>query len=189
MESTSKTGGGPPPRAMPKPVSRSPAVAPLFVPKACPPLVGKLFHGGARVQKEWLKKVNRPHDRSDYLQKSDLRPKAASFSSDRPEAGHPRPMAAVLKSEHLLAQWNARWSSKLRSAKDFRPEMNTAMICGRPVVILVCSHDGAPPLEWDAYLNMAFHPIRPVVLLGPTARSPDAPGMVPKFSVISWWKV
>ena len=189
MESCSKTGGGPPVRPVPKPISRSPAAAPLFRPTQSLPQVGAVFHGGPRIQQPWLKKVNNAHDRISFLHKSNAKPKSGSSPYDRPTAGLPPPIAEVLQSESLLALWAARWTPGVVTAKDLRGEMNTGMICGRPVQVLCCSHNHAPPLEWDAYLNLAFFPLRPVVLCGPSAGTAEAPRMQHKFSVIQWWKV
>ena len=41
----------------------------------------------------------------------------------------------------------------------------------------------------NSYFNMLLHPLRPLVLFGPHAKSSEAPKMNPKISVIQWWKV
>ena len=95
----------------------------------------------------------------------------------------------VLQSQSLMAQWNARWDDKHVNSKDWRPEKNTIMVAGRPVGVLIVSHQGASPIEWDSYHNLVFYPLRPVILFGPTGMSVQAPKMQHKFIVIEWWKV
>ena len=81
------------------------------------------------------------------------------------------------------------WGDRRVKSQDWRPERNVIVIAGRPVCVLMVSHQGAKALEWDSYHNLIFGPLRPVVLLGPTGHSAQAPKMQPKFSVIEWWKV
>ena len=189
LTTTSKTGGGPPMQAVPKPIAVQPAFRPSRKPSMAPPRTGTLWHGGPRVQVDWLKLHNNAFDRISFNRRTDARPKVPPKNTERPMPGVPPPRSSVLKSLKLCAQWNARWDPKIFGAKDFKPEMNTGMICGRPVQVLVVSHAHAPPLEWDPYHVFAFWPLRPVVLCGPSAGSPEAPKMVHKFSVIQWWKV
>jgi hypothetical protein len=189
MANTSKTGGGPPMQAVPKPIAMQPAFRPASKPSKAPPRSGNLWHGGPRVQVDWLKKHNVAFDRISFNRITDARPKVPSTNRERPMPGVPPPVAGVLKSVKLCAQWNARWDPKLFGAKDMKPEMNTGMICGRPVQVIVVSHPHAPALEWDPYHVFAFWPLRPVVLSGPSAGYAEAPKMVHKFSVIQWWKV
>ena len=54
---------------------------------------------------------------------------------------------------------------------------------------LVISHNSAPAWDWNPYMSYALRPLNPVVLLGVTGRSIDAPKMQYKYSVMEWWKV
>ena len=186
---TSKHGAGLPMYSVPKAISSQPPLRPVFRPKALPEQVGLVWHGGPRPQATWVMDHTNAFDRMAFLANTDARPKTAPSQIGRPKVGVPPPIPAVLRSQNLLAQWNSRWDVDVVSAKDLRPEMNTGMVCGRPVQVIICSHPHAPPLEWDPYQTFAFWPLRPVVLCGPSSGKPEAATMVHKFSVIQWWKV
>jgi hypothetical protein len=156
---------------------------------AAPKKIPGLWPGGVRTQKDWLKAVRKPHDKIKFKRQTGLAPKAAVDSSQRPVFGLPPPIADVLESEDLMSLWNARWEPERVRAADWRPERDAIYIAGRPVRVLIVSHHGAGPLEWDSYPNMIFYPLRPLVLYGPHAKSTEASKMNPKFSVIQWWKV
>jgi len=50
------------------------------------------------------------------------------------------------------------------------------------------SHNDAPPEHWNPYLRYALRPLAPVVLLGVTGRSTEAPLLRRQLSVMQWWK-
>ena len=170
-------------------ISSFPSLSPVS--KAPPPRpAGELWYGGPKVQKPWLKQVQK----SFQLCRSKGNPKKGETKSKATSVAFkagvpPPPMPDVIMSLKLMAQWNARWDDLHVSSKDWRPERNVIVIAGRPVCVLMVSHQGAKALEWDSYHNLIFGPLRPVVLLGPTGHSAQAPKMQPKFSVIEWWKV
>ena len=142
------------------------------------------------MQKPWLKQVQKAHQ----LCRSKGNPKRGETKSKATSVAFkagvpPPPMLAVIMSLQLMAQWNTRWGDMHVKSQDWRPERNVIVIAGRPVCVLMVSHQGAKALEWDSYHNLIFGPLRPVVLLGPTGHSAQAPKMQPKFSVIEWWKV
>ena len=168
-------------------ISSFPALSPVA--KAPPaPAAGQLWHGGPKVQKPWLKQVQK----SFTLCRDAHKPKTTSKSRGSAvafQAHVPPPMPEVLMSLSLMAQWNARWTDDHVNSKDWRPEKNLINVAGRPVGIIVCSHLDAGPIEWDSYQTLLFKPCRVVVLLGPTGKSVQAPTMANKFTVIEWWKV
>ena len=53
---------------------------------------------------------------------------------------------------------------------------------------IIVSHNDAPPDQWNPYLRYALRPLAPVVLLGVTGRSTEAPQLRRQFSVMQWWK-
>ena len=164
--------------------ARSPMVkAPPGVPAR------QLWHGGPPVQKPWLKKVQKAHMLCRGAIKAGLMAKAPGYKHGFQAGIPPPPMAAVLHSLSLMAQWNARWQDKHVTSKDWRSERNTVMVAGRPVGIIIVSHQAASPIEWDSYHNLIWHPLRPVILFGPTGLSVQDPKMQCKFTVIQWWKV
>ena len=57
------------------------------------------------------------------------------------------------------------------------------------VEALVISHNSAPPWDWNPYMRYALRPLNPVVLLGVTGKSTEAPKLQNKHSVMEWWKV
>ena len=97
-------------------------------------------------------------------------------------------MPEILMSLDLLSQWYARCDEKNVRNINWRSDRKLITIQGRPVGVLVVTHQAAAPIEWDTYFNMIFYPLRPVILFGPTGRSVQAPGMDHKFTVIEWWK-
>ena len=97
-------------------------------------------------------------------------------------------MPEILMSLNLLSQWYARWDERNVRNQNWRSDRNLITAQGRPVGVLVVTHQAAAPIEWDTYFNMIFYPLRPVILFGPTGRSVQAPGMDHKFTVIEWWK-
>ena len=50
------------------------------------------------------------------------------------------------------------------------------------------SHNSAPRWDWNPYMQWALRPLNPVVLLGVTGKSTEAPNLSAKFSVMQWWK-
>ena len=183
------------PKAKPTVAMKRPATAITSFPALSPvarappvPASGQLWHGGPKVQKPWLKKVQKAHElcRSAHTPHMMSKTRGTAESLD---ANIPPPMPSVLSSLSLTAQWNARWQDKHVNSKDWRPERNTIVIAGRPVGVIIVSHQGSSPIEWDSYHNLLFKPLRPVVLLGPTGRSMQAPKLEHKFTVIEWWKV
>ena len=53
---------------------------------------------------------------------------------------------------------------------------------------LVIAHNSAPPDQWNPYMRWALRPLNPVVLLGVTGKSTEAPTMRRQYSVMQWWK-
>ena len=44
-----------------------------------------------------------------------------------------------------------------------------------PLQSIIVSHNAAPHWEWNPYMAYALRPLRPVVLLGVTGKSAEAP--------------
>ena len=53
---------------------------------------------------------------------------------------------------------------------------------------LVIAHNRAPPDQWNPYMRWALRPLNPVVLLGVTGKSTEAPTLRRQYSVMQWWK-
>lgn len=164
-----------------------PALSPVA--KASPAKApGGMWHGGPQVQKPWLKQVQKAHQLCRSSHNPGMESKAAGSSQQFKSCVPPPPMPEVLGSMSLMAQWHARWGDRYVNSKEWRSERNLVCIAGRPVGVLVVSHQRASPMEWDSYHNFTFEPLRPCVLFGPTGMSVQAPKMSPKFTVIEWWK-
>ena len=58
-----------------------------------------------------------------------------------------------------------------------------------PLQSIIVSHNQAPHWDWNPYMAYALRPLRPVVLLGVTGKSTEAPKLQNKYSVCQWWKV
>ena len=164
-----------------------PALSPVA--KASPAhAVGGMWHGGHKVQKPWLKKVQQSFQLCRSSHHPGMESKASGSSQQFKACVPPPPMPGVLGSMNLMAQWHARWADKHINSKEWRSERNLVNIAGRPVGALVVSHLGASPMEWDSYHNFTFEPLRPCILFGPSGMSVQAPKMAHKFTVIEWWK-
>ena len=164
-----------------------PALSPVT--KAPPAVaVGGMWHGGHKVQKPWLKNVQKSIMLCRESHNPGMESKASGSSQQFKACVPPPPMAEVILSMSLMAQWNARWSDRHVTSKEWRSERNLINIAGRPVGVLVVSHEGASPMEWDSYMNLIFKPLRPCILFGPSGMSAQAPNMQCKFTVLQWWK-
>ena len=164
-----------------------PALSPVA--KASPAhTVGGMWHGGHKVQKPWLKNVQKSFQLCRKSHPVGMESKACGSTQQFRAGTPPPPMPGILASMDLMSQWHARWADKHVGSKEWRSERNLVSIAGRPVGVLVVSHLGALPMEWDSYHNSTFEPLRPCVLFGPTGMSVQAPKMAHKFTVIEWWK-
>ena len=163
-----------------------PALSPVA--KASPAhAVGGMWHGGHKVQKTWLKNVQKSFQLCRKSHPVGMESKACGSTQQFRAGCPPPPMPGILASMDLMSQWHARWADKHVGSKEWRSERNLITICGRPVGVLVVSHLGALPMEWDSYHNSSFAPLRPCILFGPTGMSVQAPKMAHKFTVIRWW--
>ena len=188
--------GGPQGKAKPKPsVAKRPAMTiakfPARSPTAkAPPAAssGRMWHGGFKVQTRWLKKVQKTFTLCEGTQRGGLMSKARGNTQQLRAGVPPPPMPSVINSLSLTGQWNARFSQQHVRSQEWRSEKNVIFVAGRPVGVIICSHLGAGPVEWDGYHNTTFSPLRPVILCGPSGRTVQAPDMDCKFTVIEWWK-
>ena len=104
-----------------------------------------------------------------------------------PQPGIPLPDPQALGSnEHMDA---AAYRMEKMLYANFDPQRHVVMIEGRPTCCIIVSHNRPPPHECDPYMLTALRPLRPLILLGVSARTSMAPKMQRKFSVTHWWKV
>ena len=139
------------------------------------------------TQPYWLQRIAGVHDR---LKSHSIHRLVGQSSASVcvPTAGIPPPPPETLHSAQHQVAWASRWMPKDVGAMDFVPGRRSAMIHGRPVQVLMVTHQDAPPHEWDSYFNACFRPLRPLLLYGPTA-SIFTPNSPPHYAVLNWWKV
>ena len=103
-----------------------------------------------------------------------------------PGAPPPHKHAFALNS-NLLGHYY-RWARDAQMDMNFLPERHSFVVNGRPVQSLVLTHNRAPPHEYEPYMQFALRPLNPLVLVGVSGGSKEAPFMEPYESVIEWWK-
>ena len=99
------------------------------------------------------------------------------------------PPAASYGSAHMMSAHYQTYAPEHKKAMNFNAALNTKVLCGRPIQILVLSHEGASYLERDPYLAWLFRPLKINILLGYDAKAKDAPGGPKHFCVIRWFQV
>ena len=106
-----------------------------------------------------------------------------------PIPGLPVPPAASYGSAHMMSAHYQTFAPEHKKAMNFIAALNTKVLCGRPIQIIVLSHEGASYLERDPYLAWLFRPLKNNILLGYDAKAKDAPGGPKHFCVIRWFQV
>ena len=115
--------------------------------------------------------------------------KVLRFNPVVPIAGLPVPAASSLGSADLMESHFKTFSPAHKIAVNFNPGNHTMMICGRPVQLIMLSHEGAGWLERDMYLPWLFRPLPAIVIDGYTAEHKDSPRGPKHFCVIRWFQV
>ena len=104
----------------------------------------------------------------------------------KPTPGVPPPPTHVLGKAQAVAAHAHRYL-ELENVS-FRPERFATMLYGRPWVLLVMTHDNAPPWEWFNTIGEALKPLKAVYLLGITSLGPEARHMDPSHACANWFK-
>ena len=76
-----------------------------------------------------------------------------------------------------------------KTAINFNESSKTRVVLGRPVQVIVLSHEMATFLERDPYLAWLVRPLQATVLLGYSAEADDAPRGAKHHCVIRWFQV
>ena len=92
-----------------------------------------------------------------------------TFNPVVPIEGLPPPPAGSLGSAHLMDARSNADSPNHKVAVNFNPSNHTMIICGRPVQLLIVSHEKAGWLERDMYVPWLFRPLTGIVIDGYTA--------------------
>ena len=105
---------------------------------------------------------------------------------NKPTPGLPPPPTHVWGKAQAVAAHAHRYI-ELENVS-FRPERFVTMLYGRPWVLLVMTHDNAPPWEWFNTIGEALKPFKAVYLMGVTSKGPEAPHMLPSQACANWFK-
>ena len=70
----------------------------------------------------------------------------------------------------------------------WRPERFLTYLKGRPWVLVIETHENAPPWEWFNTVGEALKPLKAVYLMGVTRKGVEAPHMDPSHVVSNWFK-
>ena len=101
----------------------------------------------------------------------------------------PPPPAVLLGSANMMEAHYKALSPEHKIALNFSPGNHTTMICGRPMQLLMLSHEGAGWLERDQYVPWLFRPLPACVIDGYTAVAKDSPKGPKHFCVVRWFQV
>ena len=111
------------------------------------------------------------------------------FNPNIPLPGLPPPPAEFYGSATMMTKYLQRFGPDYKRAINFVPAQHISYICGRPVMVVVCSHEGAKDFhEYDEYLAWAFRPLEPLYLDGYTAKARHAPKGPKHFCVVNWFQ-
>ena len=112
-----------------------------------------------------------------------------TFNPVVPISGLPVPPAAALGSATIMESHFQTYSPDHKIAANFNPSMHTMVVCGRPVQLIIVSHEKAAWLERDQYVPWLFRPLPGIVLDGYTAGQKNAPKGHKHYCVIRWFQV
>ena len=111
------------------------------------------------------------------------------YNPSVPIPGLPVPPASSLGSPELMESHYKATSPEFKTAANFNPSNNTVMICGRPVQLVLLSHEESGWLEKDTYVSWLFRPLVATVLDGYTAGKKHSPTGPKHYCVIRWFQV
>ena len=106
-----------------------------------------------------------------------------------PIAGMPVPPASHLGSSTKMQDWFMRYNPENTFHINANPAQHVQIFHGRPLIILILTHEGADVSETDGYFKDLFYPAQPIVLVGYTVGHPDSPGGPSHFCVIRLFQV
>ena len=179
------TGGGyrpPPPRSLSYPIPQ-PVRSPLGqTPK------GAAFDDrqtGSVSLPKWVAKVAAGHPPRPSSAPGVPKPSQAVFLN-KPTPGLPPPPPQVYGNPAAIAAHAHRYLTMENVS--WRPERFVTYLKGRPWVLVIETHENAPPWEWFNTVGEALKPLRAVFLMGVTAKSPEAPGLDPSHACANWFK-
>ena len=138
---------------------------------------------------QWLKRIadeadNRLIHHRNYPEESRKR----AFSPALPIPGLPPPPAKALGSRQQMKAHYRTFSPEIRRSANQYPGENSVYIHGRPVQLIMITHEGAAHSEREPYLPWLFRPLVPQCLLGYTYDGPNSPGGHRHFCVIRWFQ-
>eukprot|EP00929_Paragymnodinium_shiwhaense_P039440 TRINITY_DN2069_c0_g1_i5.p1 TRINITY_DN2069_c0_g1~~TRINITY_DN2069_c0_g1_i5.p1 ORF type:complete len:666 (+),score=78.68 TRINITY_DN2069_c0_g1_i5:83-2080(+) len=151
------------------PVAAPPAKAPSFLQEALPEVPA------------WVQER--------YQQPLPPASSSASSSTSWPAVGQRLPPASAYDDPSIMQMHRYRETADPggRTLLNFNPERFVSMLFGRPVGLIILSHDFSPPYEHEAYLAKKLAPLRPVYTMGPTERTKDVRGHA-GHSIYHQWK-
>ena len=81
------------------------------------------------------------------------------------------------------------YSPDHKVAVNFNPSSHTIIVCGRPMQLLLASHEKAGDLERDMYVPWLFRPLPGIVIDGYSAGTADDPKGPKHYCVIRYFQV
>lgn len=92
------------------------------------------------------------------------------------------------KDSQYVAQFH-RYKARFTRCISFVPTRMVSMIKGRPYLMLIMTHPGAPSYEYTSHQAVDLRPLIPVHAMGVTGRDPKMKVKKPQFSAVNWVKV
>ena len=151
------------------------------------PVVGRLQ---PRLQDpQWLNRIaDESDERLEHHRSNPEESRKRAFSPALPIPGLPPPPASSLGSRQQMQAHYRTFSPEHRRSANQHPCDNSVVIHGRPVQLIMITHEGASHSEREPYIPWLFRPLVPQCLLGYTADGPNAPGGPRHFCVINWFQ-
>ena len=106
-----------------------------------------------------------------------------------PIPGLPTPPARALGSAQMMEAHYKTYSAEHKTAINFNPANHTVVVAGRPVQLLLVSHEKADYFERDMYVPWLLRPLQGIMLDGYSADTARAPPGPKHFCVIRHFQV
>ena len=151
------------------------------------PVVGRLQPHLPTPQ--WLNRIADESDaRLEQHRNNPEESRKRAFSPALPIPGLPPPPASSLGSRQQMQAHFRSFSPEHRRTANFFPGDKSVVIKGRPVQLIMITHEGAQYGEREPYIPWLFRPLVPQCLLGYTFDGPNSPGEPRHFCVINWFQ-
>ena len=144
--------------------------------------------GSAAGEPAWRAKARAGSDKAQTYKKRAAEPNPPPNRDPiQPQIGIPLAPPDAYGSKHLMDLHASNYASNTNAR--FDPARFSVMIDGRPVVVVILTHNHAPTSEWNPQIAESFYPCCPLVLRGLTGKSAEHPTMRRAHCVSQWWKV